>query len=179
MMCEECGVRPAKFHLTTIAGEQKRERRLCEVCMAKYQKQLPGIDFANLAGFLSGFLQNNGGAPSEKIDEEFALLACTNCGTTYSTFQKSGKLGCAQCYKVFQKPLETLLMRIHGNTQHAGRIPEGIKSDVSIRMNIERLKQQLAKSIAAEEYENAAKLRDQIRGLSAQMETVEGGGRDA
>ena len=56
MMCDECGIRPAKFHLTTISGEEKVERNLCPVCMAKYQKQLPGLDFTNLAGLISGFL---------------------------------------------------------------------------------------------------------------------------
>ena len=50
MMCDECGIRPAQFHLTTISGEEKTERNLCPVCMAKYQKQIPGLDFTNLAG---------------------------------------------------------------------------------------------------------------------------------
>ena len=56
MMCDECGIRPAQFHLTTISGEEKTERNLCPVCMAKYQKQLPGIDFSNLAGILNNIL---------------------------------------------------------------------------------------------------------------------------
>ena len=29
MMCDECGIRPAQFHLTTISGEEKTERNLC------------------------------------------------------------------------------------------------------------------------------------------------------
>ena len=53
MMCEECGIRPAKFHLMTITNDERTERNLCSVCMAKYQKQLPGIDFSNLAGILN------------------------------------------------------------------------------------------------------------------------------
>ena len=58
MMCDECGIRPAQFHLTTISGEEKTERNLCPVCMAKYQKQIPGLDFTNLAGLISGFLES-------------------------------------------------------------------------------------------------------------------------
>ena len=176
MMCEECGVRPAKFHITTIAGDQKQERRLCPVCMAKYQKQLPGFDFTGLVGILSGFLESGGAKNSEQVDEETAALVCENCGMTYAAFQKGGKVGCAECYKVFKKPLEALLLRIHGNTQHAGRIPGGLKSDVSIRLNIDRLKQQLVKAIADEAYEDAAQLRDQIRALNAQLEAEKEGG---
>lgn len=175
MMCEECGVRPASFHITTITGDQKQERRLCPVCMAKYHKQLPGFDFANLADILSGFLEAGGIKTSEQTDDETAALRCEACGTTYADFQKSGKIGCAECYKVFKKPLEALLLRIHGNTQHAGRIPGGLKSDVSIRLNIDRLRQQLSKAIADEAYEDAAQLRDQIRALNAQLEAEKEG----
>jgi len=181
MMCEECGVRPAKFHLTTIAGDQKQERRLCPVCMAKYQKQLPGIDFTNLAGLLSSFLEGVGKS-SEQVDPETEALSCPGCGMTYTTFRKGGKLGCAECYKAFKKPIEALLLRVHGNTQHAGKIPGGLKSDVSIRLNIDRLKQQLVRAIAEEAYEDAAQLRDQIRALNAQLEAEasvkEGGAQD-
>jgi protein arginine kinase activator len=100
----------------------------------------------------------------------------------YSDFRKGGKLGCAECYKAFKKPIEALLLRVHGNTQHAGKIPGGLKSDVSIRLNIDRLKQQLVKAIAEEAYEDAAQLRDQIRALNAQLEAEqavkEGGAQD-
>ena len=163
MMCDECGIRPAQFHLTTISGEEKTERNLCPVCMAKYQKQIPGLDFTNLAGLISGFLESAAAARNgEEQADENAGITCPNCGTTYAMFQKSGMLGCAQCYQAFRKPLEGLLMRVHGNTQHAGRIPGGVKSDVSIRMNIDRLRQDLVKAIAAEEYEEAARLRDRM-----------------
>ena len=50
---------------------------------------------------------------------------------------------------------------------------QGVKSDVSIRMNIDRLRQDLVKAIAAEEYEEAARLRDQIRALKQQLEPAE------
>ena len=46
MMCEDCGIRPAKFHLMTIINGDRVERNLCPTCMAKHQKQLPGIDFS-------------------------------------------------------------------------------------------------------------------------------------
>ena len=59
---------------------------------------------------------------------------------------------------------------MHGNTQHAGRMPGGLQNDASIRMNIEKLKQELVKAIAAEEYEQAAQIRDQVRALSNQLE---------
>ena len=57
MMCEDCGARPAKFHLMTIINGDRVERNLCPACMAKHQKQIPGIDFSNLAGILNSILE--------------------------------------------------------------------------------------------------------------------------
>ena len=43
-------------------------------------------------------------------------------------------------------------------------------------LNIDRLRQQLAKAIAEEAYEDAAQYRDQIRALNAQLEEEKEGG---
>ena len=169
MMCEECGIRPAKFHLMTITNDERTERNLCPVCMAKYKKQIPGIDFSNLAGILNGLLVNKPGKEKEPVNEALAAMTCEQCGMTYGEFQKCGMLGCANCYKAFKTELDALLQRVHGNTQHAGRIPGSVRSGVSIRMNIDRLRQRLKKAIDEEEYEQAAKLRDSIRALNAQL----------
>ena len=169
MMCEECGVNPAVFHFVTIRNDERTERNLCPACMAKYKKQLPGIDIKNLAGILNNLIDGKKGAGKEEVDPETESITCEQCGMTYAEFQKCGMLGCANCYKTFKAPLDALLQRIHGNTQHAGRIPGSVRSGVSIRMNIDRLKQRLQKAIAEEEYEQAAKLRDSIRALNAQL----------
>lgn len=170
MMCEECGVRPAKFHLMTIINGDKVERNLCPSCMARHQKQIPGIDFSNLAGILNSILENRNVEEQSRLDAEYEGCTCEQCGMTYAEFQKCGMLGCANCYQAFKTPLTALLQRVHGNTQHAGRVPGGARSGTSIRMNIDRLRQKLQKAVADEEYEQAAKLRDAIRALSAQLE---------
>ncbi len=174
MMCEDCGVRPAKFHLMTIINGDRVERNLCPACMARHQKQIPGIDFSNLAGILNSILENRTGAEERaRQDAEYDELVCEQCGMTYGEFQKCGMLGCAACYQAFKTPMTALLQRVHGNTQHAGRVPGGVHSGTSIRMNIDRLRQKLQKAIADEEYEQAAKLRDTIRALTIQLERKE------
>lgn len=170
MMCEECGVNPAVFHFVTIRNEERTERNLCPACMAKYKKQLPGIDIKNLAGILNNLIDGKRSAGREEVDPETEAITCEQCGMSYGEFRKCGMVGCANCYRAFREPMTALLQRIHGNTQHAGRIPGGVHSGTSIRMNIDRLKQQLVKAVAAEEYEQAAKLRDAIRALTAQLE---------
>ena len=172
-MCEECGVNPAVFHFVSIKNEERTEKNLCPACMAKYKQQLPGLDMKNLAGILNNLLEGKPSSKKEQIDPETAAITCEQCGMTYGEFKQCGMLGCAECYHAFRDPMTALLQRIHGNTQHAGRIPGGVHSGTSIRMNIDRLKQLLQKAVASEEYEQAAKLRDAIRALSAQLEQRE------
>ena len=176
MMCDECGVRPANFLLKAVTEDGVHEKNLCPVCMAKYQKKIPGLDFSGLAGILSGILASKAAKAADPDNGEYDALVCADCGLTYPEFKKTGRLGCAHCYEAFKKPLEGLLLKLHGNLQHTGRIPGGLKSDASIRYHMEQLKQELVKAIAAEEYERAAQIRDQVRALSAQLEEAEKNG---
>lgn len=169
MLCDDCGVRPANFILKAVTENGVHEKNLCPVCMAKYQNKIPGLDFSNLAGILSGILKKQSTRETEPESDENDMLECEGCGMTYAEFRKAGKLGCPQCYTSFRKPLEGLILKLHGNTQHAGRIPGGLENDAAILLNIEKLKQDLVKAIAAEEYEQAAQIRDQVRALTARL----------
>lgn len=171
MMCDECGIRPAVVHLTTIVGGEVQEKNLCSACMAKIQKQMPGnMNLDGLAGLLSGFFQSAQSGNNKEESEAESSLKCPNCGLSYATFQKTGLLGCAQCYQAFREPLEVILKRIHGNTQHTGRVPRQGNSSIGAQLQIDQLKRKLAQAVATEEYETAAALRDQIRALQKQTE---------
>lgn len=169
MMCNDCGVRPANFLLKAVTEDSVEEKHLCAVCMAKYQRRIPGLDISNLAGILSGILESKGAQTAETYDAETDALECSACKSTYAEFRKAGRIGCSKCYTAFRKPLDSLLLKVHGNLQHAGRMPGGVQNDASIKISIDRLKQDLVKAIAAEEYESAAQIRDEIRSLSAQI----------
>lgn len=177
MMCDECGVRPANIHLTTFVGGEKQERNLCATCMTKYKKQLTHLDIHDLAGLLGGFFDKLASQATE--DNDRFEGTCPRCGLTYAEFRREGALGCSECYKAFHEPLEELLVRVHGNAQHSGRVPGGVDSKVAVRLQIDKLRQQLVKAITNEEYEQAASLRDQIRALSGQLEKVAQAGKES
>lgn len=171
MMCDECGIRPATVRLMSIVNGEKVARNLCTHCLSDVKKQLPSLDLSGLDSMLANLLAatKKMGVPEQpEIDR-----TCSRCGTTYEAFQKSGLLGCADCYDAFREPLEALLKRIHGQTQHTGRAP-GVQNDaISHKLSLYGLKQQLSRAIAAEEYEQAAELRDRIRALQGEMEPAE------
>lgn len=168
MMCDECGVRPAAIHLTTFTNGEKQERNLCATCLTKYKMQLTNLDISNLAGILSGFIEKALTAKKEDADSGFDGV-CETCSLQYSQFKRTGILGCSDCYKAFREPIEEMLVRMHGNAQHVGRVPGGVNSTVALKLNIDKLKQQLLKAVSEEEYEKAASLRDRIRALNQEL----------
>jgi protein arginine kinase activator len=119
-------------------------------------------------------------APLVKID------TCPSCGTGYLEFRQSGLLGCPECYKAFESQLGPLLERAHeGGTHHTGRLPKRAgggapntaapqirvapppPSPAELRAKkVAQLKKQLDEAVKAEQYEQAAKLRDELRSLS-------------
>lgn len=92
---------------------------------------------------------------------------CPMCGMRFSNFLHDGKIGCAECYKTFSQSLYPTIKRIHGNVGHNGKIPEGKMSEISTKRKITELKDKLQQAISKQEYEMAAKYRDEIKELES------------
>lgn len=166
MMCDDCGIRPANIRLTTIINGEKTERNLCGECLAKNQRLK--LDFSALAGHLSGLMDALKPDDAEG-EKDLPEIQCIHCGMTYEQFRKTGMVGCAHCYDAFRDSLQALMERVHGHTQHVGRIPGSADSRLSLKLKIEKLREELNKAIEDEEYEAAASLRDQIRALQKKV----------
>ncbi|RJO65250.1 MAG: hypothetical protein C4540_02025 [Candidatus Omnitrophota bacterium] len=157
MLCDVCGKNPATVHLTEIIDDQMTELHLCEEC-AK-QKSMQMEQQFGLADLLAGLAEFE--KPIE--EKETLLLKCPNCKLTYKDFKKIGRLGCSECYEAFRKYLSPLLKRIHGSTAHAGKMPVKIAKTAKKRLDLQELRVKLQKAIEAEQFEEAAKIRDQIK----------------
>jgi protein arginine kinase activator len=91
---------------------------------------------------------------------------CSYCGTSLRDFRASGRLGCAQCYGAFEQSLRELLRRVHGGTRHEGWRHEPEDPDVATREStLMELRDRLKRAVDGEAFEEAASLRDRIRGL--------------
>lgn len=92
---------------------------------------------------------------------------CPVCSSTWEDFNKTGKFGCGECYKVFEGGAERVLRQIHSSSQHAGKIPSKSGAEVKAKRRLENLKKELKEAVANEDYERAAKLHNQIKELEA------------
>ena len=46
---------------------------------------------------------------------------CPSCGTTRRDLDVDGRMGCAECYRVFEAEVLHALQEIHGAVQHIGK----------------------------------------------------------
>ena len=157
MLCDVCKKNPATVHLTEIIDNQMNELHLCEECA--HQKSIQMEQQFGLSDLLAGLAEYGKSAK----ETETVSLKCPNCGLTYAQFKKIGRLGCGDCYIAFKKYLGPLLKRIHGSSMHFGKSPvKGAKASKK-SLDLQELRQKLQKAIDAEEFEEAAKIRDQIK----------------
>jgi len=172
MTCDVCGKKKATVHLTEIVDEQMSEMHLCEECARQKSSQME--QQFGLADLLAG-LADTPKSASSKDSEKTPPLLCSRCALPYEDFRKFGRLGCSECYASFKDHLSGLLRKIHGSNQYLGKTPPTFRDKQAVSLTqapqvaqspadvLENLKQQLQLAIAAEDFERAATIRDQIR----------------
>ena len=154
------------MHLTEIVNGQMKKIDLCEEC-AKDKGVTDPQGFA-LADLLLGL------GVSSEMDSAGSELECSTCGFTQADFKKTGRLGCSACYTVFAEPLEGMLKQMHKGTQHTGKVPKALRVQMDNTKQRDHLNEQLKKAIETENYEEAARLRDQLKELET-VHASEGG----
>ncbi|HLS89244.1 MAG TPA: UvrB/UvrC motif-containing protein [Sphingobacteriaceae bacterium] len=171
MLCTECGKRRAVLHVTRVVNGHKTEVHLCDQCAAE-QGHWEGFAEPSFSihDLLASLLPVPGHAEQKPAEPE---KVCPGCGLTYQEFTQSGLLGCRVCYDTFGDVLEPVLRRIHGGTRHEGKAPPQQRARQEARRRLEHLRAELKKAVAEERYEDAARLRDQIRTLERDAEGKE------
>lgn len=162
MLCNVCAKNEATVHLTEIVNEQMTELHLCEQCAQAQSMQME--QQFGLSDLLAGLADFD--KPPEA--QEKLLSECQNCHLTYKDFKKVGRLGCSECYRYFRGHLNSLLKRIHGSRHHIGKAPARLVKTAKLKkapFGLEELRMKLEKAILAEEFEEAARLRDAVRQL--------------
>ncbi len=157
MICQNCQQRPATVHLTEIDGATKKEVHLCEPCASS---QGDPADGPGVLEKLQSLLN-----PGARAGAELAHITCPECELTYAAFRARGRFGCPACYEAFRSGVDPLLEKIHGSTQHIGKVPIRLAATLEAAEKLRGLRTDLDSAVASEEYERAAELRDEIKQL--------------
>jgi protein arginine kinase activator len=160
MKCDSCN-KQATVHLTEIKGGKKIEKHLCEQCAAQ-SEGLPVKSHMPINELLTNFVMAHSGMQKEQQG-----TACEHCGISWAEFRQAGLLGCSHDYSMFERELTPLLQRAHeAATHHVGKVPTrrgGTGVPVKRQVDVAKLRRELQKAVEAEDYEKAAKIRDQIK----------------
>lgn len=161
MLCSICKEKEATVHLTQIEGEKMHKLDLCEECAKQKGVNDP-------AGFsLADLLMGLGVSQEMERASGSTDLRCPNCGHTQADFKKTGRFGCSECYTVFSEGLEALLRTMHKDVRHAGKIPAVRMRARQRQQQLQKLQAELAKAVSEENFELAARLRDDIKRLQS------------
>jgi protein arginine kinase activator len=201
MKCSRCGqpLRPEEAtHEVIVTGGKPVDVYLCESCAREAAAAIQ--QHAVVKQVVVAAIQT--GPAGRAAEAGGARPVCPHCRTTFNQFKHDGVLGCPMCYEAFEPALGPLIERAHeGGTHHVGKVPRRSAAlraaaaagelgrveaaparGASILSPQERLQRSLAlnkqlqEAVAAEQYERAAKLRDEIRRLEGLSEPSGGGG---
>lgn len=164
--CRRCA-KPATLHITEIRNGEAQALHLCEGCAKQYLESVsPGNPVDESVAFDTGLPLGSDG--DDEADERDALT-CPQCGITFKQFRSQGRLGCSHDYVAFRDELVPLIESIHGELQHVGKVPRHVPGISSKQYDLLKLRTELKSAVQNEQYEDAAKLRDQIRELEAEI----------
>lgn len=178
MLCEKCRQREATVHKQVIINGVSHSEHLCAECAARERRGrdpfasffhndffADGVFGSSLAQMLAPFFQaDNQRLPVQEMAE--AVDVCPECGMSWDDFQRNGFLGCDACYDHFKDALPPLMQRLHSDV--AETIPAEASAAEAAPVSAKaHLESELQRAIAAENFEEAAQLRDAIRALEA------------
>jgi len=171
MRCSLCKKKEATIHYTEVVDNALQKIHLCEACAHEkgINIELP-FSFSDIMSALSQGLQSLQAGGEEESGAP--TITCPLCGLTLKQLVKQGRLGCQQCYEVFERALRDIVRSVQKAPQHVGKHPAHVHSDQTAPLRIAELEQALAKAVAEERYEDCAPLRDELRRLKAGPETA-------
>lgn len=175
MKCERCQKNETVVHISQVINGEKVEHNLCAECAAlgEYVLQIKNLCSPLLStGMFGGSIFNTTGGIPAFGGVSCRDLTCPECGTTFETFRKSGLFGCSHCYEAFRERLDPVLRRVQGGTRHIGRPvckKEEDKEKLILKVKLVELRAELTAAVGREVYEEAARIRDEIRALERRL----------
>lgn len=163
--CSACTKAPATIVIMDLdGGSVTDQQHLCQQCAEKLGVVQQKTQLKMSPELLEDLLGTVQGKARGKKD-----TVCPGCGITMQVFKQTGRLGCARCYETFRSDLVPLLQRVHESATHRGRLPgmtatPGTLSPVPVPADsLADLRRRLDDAVRGERYEEAARLRDELR----------------
>ncbi len=155
--CDKCD-RPAEVHeIDPINGTA--------VHLCREHAVAAGFDVPSPSA-VTAVLGGLGSMQVQITTERRGPSSCRSCGLEFARFRKTGLLGCPRCYDSFATQLESIIPRSqNGATTHLGHVAHRTADLVDQQARRRSILEELERAVASEQYERAARLRDQLHTL--------------
>ncbi len=179
MKCERCNKNEATFFYEENINGEKKNYSLCARCAEEMQNSgelktlsspFEELGFASPFAAMGDTLLGSLFYPAEAAKIGSGAKKCTRCGSTLRDFRERGKAGCPDCYVTFSAELEPTVRSMHGSASHTGRAPSKWKKKRDHAGRLKELRSALNEAIRKEEFEEAARLRDEIKAVQGKEE---------
>ena len=179
MKCQKCQKNEATTHIKRVINGEFEEYELCSECAKEmgYGSLFNGFassfadDFNSLFG---SFFEN-------ALPARTQATRCETCGSSYTDIQRTGMMGCADCYRLFTEEIMPTIRKIHGNTAHCGKNSAAFRAEMTKtavgkpaetepQNELDKLHSELDEAVKNQEFEKAAELRDKIKALEGNDE---------
>jgi protein arginine kinase activator len=165
MLCERCHKRLATLRYSEVIDGKAIVRNICQNCLNEIQ------------GNASTGFEMSGAAPTPRHDlfQRMATdrlarhIVCSGCGLELADALHRGVLGCPVCYDSFTDHLPNVLRGIQPGLRHRGKTPSRDASREQLHMQLQTKRALLRSALKTENYEDAAKLRDEIKALESTL----------
>lgn len=159
MLCQRCNKNEATTIFTQNINGHTTTEHICSECAVKsgVNKIFNGFSLLGFDNLFDGFSKPTA----------IKTKQCKKCGATLYDIRKNGRMGCGECYKTFAQELEGTIQNIHGKAVHTGKKPNSlpIKEESNNISKLEELQNKLEAAVKEQNFEDAAKYRDQINEL--------------
>lgn len=176
MKCDNCGKDNANVKYSRSINGITEKMNLCEECSKKLGIGISDIGFnmpIDFSSFLGGFWEDFEKQDILSLMGNREEVKCKGCNSTFEEVLNTGKFGCPECYETFEEKIDEILNKLHGKNRHVGRIGKLEKAKVTEqhekempkenKNELEELKEKLKELVKEENYEEAAKVRDEIK----------------
>ncbi len=134
MRCDVCGSSDQVFFIKPEGSDG--ELHLCRACAIE-----------------RGYMGDAAGQP---------VTACPVCGMTIDRLRSGGRLGCPSCAITFKPEIMAMQRRASRAGRYEGKVPDDRRHG-QVSREIGTLHAELESAIQAEQFEEAARIRDRIK----------------
>ncbi len=171
MLCQKCHKNLATVRYAEVVDGKVTEQHLCGECLKQHQQNAAkGFELAGPAPMLRRPRQERAARDVVRTEK-----ACPSCGALLSRVTDSGKAGCSACYEHFGSQIESLLEGMHRALRHNGKVFRLDDTRARLRGDLQTKRALLRSALRTENYEEAARLRDEIRCLEQGLHISESG----